>query len=1064
MINQYQFLNPPPELRPIPFWVWNGDMQEEVIEMQIEEMYDKGIREFLIHPRYGLEIPYLSEDFFEKVTIAVRKAERKKMKVWLYDEYNWPSGTVAGKILREHPEYQMTYLHYHLQKIDPSERQREIEFNISEGELLLAEAVNTSTWERKDISTNIRGENLIWNAPRGKWVASVFLKTHVTETLDFARGREWVKPVPGYVDVLNPDAIKYFIQHTHEEYFRHLGKYFGKVIKGIFNDEPGLIYDFDFTYQMEQVLTCNLPWSEMLSCGFKKIKGYNLLSHLIDLIVDTPTSVRTRCDYWEVITELYSQSYHGQIKQWCKNHDIAYIGHLVWEHRLDFLEHYQGDYFLVAKQYHIPGIDWFIDSGFVHNQYIGAKLASSTAHQTGSLRVHSETYDCGGWGLTLNNMKRVADWLYALGINMLLVYGYWYSIKGFRKYECPPSEFFQMPWWRYTPLFSHYIGRLGLLLTEGVHKPSVAVLFPTTSYWSRNNSSLSDVDWQIMQTGLENISEALLRVHLNYDYLFESCFLHGEIQEGTVKIGEETVSTIVLPPVKILSKEILEKLLLFCRGGGTIIAYGMLPEKTRDGNDISDIVQDIFGLKPSEVNQRIRNSKSRILKSYNNSITDGRAIYLEGNPSLVPVPLLERKMKEIVKLRMVDITVPGSDKAREIVYHQRSSKQREIYFFFNTSSKKINDITISLREHGIPEIWDHEDGSIKSIGYINEKNGIRISVSLEPYQSIFVVVKKSKLNTTETSDPIFHLSKKTKTLLCLEKRDWTFHTLFPNLLRIKDWINIPTGDLSTYRVVANVYADFVPEDLFLCYEQGYIKDIHINGHRISYSQCQPSKFLRMDVQEVRVTRYFLKWKNVIVAIYTPPPAELIKTPHISLMGKHEDLLHLKEASSYYVIDIPFVYLRGTFSITPNLPKTIISPITTLKHGSWVAQGYPEYAGTGVYETNFEFLRKKNNNRLYLEVDVGEDVVEVWLNKKRVGTRAWFPYILDISRYIREGTNELELRITNTAANLWEAPKPSGLLGRVVIFEERVINHGYHFNAGNSGMRKMKKSKGGKVKW
>ncbi|MBQ4384274.1 MAG: glycoside hydrolase, partial [Firmicutes bacterium] len=88
-----------------PFWFWNGDMDPDEIRRQIREMHEKGIHGFLIHPRQGMEIPYLSAEFFRRVQIAVEEAAACGMEVWLYDEYPYPSGVAAGLVTVDHPEY-----------------------------------------------------------------------------------------------------------------------------------------------------------------------------------------------------------------------------------------------------------------------------------------------------------------------------------------------------------------------------------------------------------------------------------------------------------------------------------------------------------------------------------------------------------------------------------------------------------------------------------------------------------------------------------------------------------------------------------------------------------------------------------------------------------------------------------------------------------------------------------------------------------------------------------------------------------------------------------------------
>jgi len=59
-----------------PFWFWNGEMEDTEIIRQIGEMKAQGLTGFLIHPRQGMEIPYLSRTFFEKVRVAVKEAKK----------------------------------------------------------------------------------------------------------------------------------------------------------------------------------------------------------------------------------------------------------------------------------------------------------------------------------------------------------------------------------------------------------------------------------------------------------------------------------------------------------------------------------------------------------------------------------------------------------------------------------------------------------------------------------------------------------------------------------------------------------------------------------------------------------------------------------------------------------------------------------------------------------------------------------------------------------------------------------------------------------------------------
>jgi hypothetical protein len=101
---------PPPHHQPYPFWFWNGKMEAEEIRRQLALMREAGITEFILHGRTGLQTPFLSEEWFAAVGTAVEDAATHGMRVWLYDEYNWPSGTANGAITADpcHREHFLT--------------------------------------------------------------------------------------------------------------------------------------------------------------------------------------------------------------------------------------------------------------------------------------------------------------------------------------------------------------------------------------------------------------------------------------------------------------------------------------------------------------------------------------------------------------------------------------------------------------------------------------------------------------------------------------------------------------------------------------------------------------------------------------------------------------------------------------------------------------------------------------------------------------------------------------------------------------------------------------------
>ena len=120
-----------------------------------------------------------------------------------------------------------------------------------------------------------------------------------------------------YVDVMNPQAIQKFIEVTHEEYKKRFGDKFGKIIPGIFSDEPCYIHG--------DVLL-SMPWTDKLPEEFRKSYGYDIMENLPELFFFGKYEVsRVRHDYYDLITRLFTESFTGVIGKWCGKHHLPMI-------------------------------------------------------------------------------------------------------------------------------------------------------------------------------------------------------------------------------------------------------------------------------------------------------------------------------------------------------------------------------------------------------------------------------------------------------------------------------------------------------------------------------------------------------------------------------------------------------------------------------------------------------------------------------------------------------------------------------------------------------------------
>ena len=95
----------------IPMGALTGRPDRAQIHAVLSRYREAGIEQYLIYPRSGCELDYLSEEFLDTVEVICEEAEALGFRaLWLYDEFNWPSGNCAGQVPRSNPVFAARHL------------------------------------------------------------------------------------------------------------------------------------------------------------------------------------------------------------------------------------------------------------------------------------------------------------------------------------------------------------------------------------------------------------------------------------------------------------------------------------------------------------------------------------------------------------------------------------------------------------------------------------------------------------------------------------------------------------------------------------------------------------------------------------------------------------------------------------------------------------------------------------------------------------------------------------------------------------------------------------------
>jgi len=692
-----QFQDPPRAYTVRPFWFWNGKLEAKEIERQIDEMVAQGVYGAYVHNRTGLQTPYLSEEYFNIVGAALAKAKKAGFLLDFVDEYEWPGGDardiwlkgLLSRVIAANPEFRMRGLWYTSVDLDgPSpaviDGIRDFQFAVA---ARLAGANTLDATSLTDISGSVSGGRLTWQAPAGRWRVMEF---HLEDT----QGLDG-----GLVDLMNPAAIRTFLKLVHEEYYRRFAPYFGSTIDSFFSDHEG-----DYGGR--------IAWTPALYDQFRAMKGYGLRKFVPLLLFDGgKLTTKVRCDYLDVVSELYARSYFKQVADWAEAHKIKISGH-QWEEFLQTEAAYDGDLQRNMTAWSWPGVDSLWDSGRKARDF---KVVGSVAHFRGT------RFACENQGLQgadsyfdLQKARLGTNAIAAWGVSLFIPHAFNYNAT---RIEYPPDWFYHQPYWKYFRQYADYARRLAFMNDGGRHFAPILYFHPKETAWA-----YSDVRWTHVTEPAGNPLTAINATYAavmnrlsaeRWDYdMADSYYLESaKIEDGQLALGNERYRVLLLPPMTTVRRATMRKIREFHDRGGTVIAIGRLADESveegRDDAEIRDGMRDLF-----------RNALH---------VPDaGEALF----------HALASRLK-----RDVDVIAGPADHLYSL---HREKEGIEFYYLVNDSGE-ARENTLVIARKGMPERWDAATGRREALDARVTEAGTEVRLHFGPWDAYYVVFPRQPL-------------------------------------------------------------------------------------------------------------------------------------------------------------------------------------------------------------------------------------------------------------------------------------------------------------------------------
>ncbi|MBR6771955.1 MAG: hypothetical protein IKM29_01040 [Clostridia bacterium] len=677
----------------MPF-LWMKGEERSLISRELNKIYDCGIRGVCVESRPHEE--FCRDQWWGDMELILDTCKDKGMDVWLLDDKHFPTGEAAGAIDEKYP---------HLKKKCIAEKHTDVRGPVSDGVVILpeldpghelicvvaAKRRNTAEDEKLsgeliDLSDCVADGLVFCNLPSGLWRIFAFV-THTVED--------------HHMDPLDPDSVDVLIKEVYQTHYDRFAPCFGNVFKGFFSDEPYIKNSTFLGLRGENSAHDSAyPWNDRVKKGLQQKLGdgwKTMLPAIWSFIPDL--SPKVRLAYMDTVTELYSTHFNKRVSDWCHEHGVEYIGHVIEDYDMHCGFSSGGHYFRALDSMDMAGIDvvlcqivpgmqdhricvpcWYnyADPNFF--SFGLAKLASSHAHIQPKMkgRAMCEMFGAYGWAEGLKMMKWLVDHMVVRGINRFVPHAFSMTPDD---PDCPPHFYAdgKNPQYEGFGLLMRYADRQIHLTTAGEHVCGSAVLYHAEAEWAGGEYMY-----------FQSIARALTEAQLEFDIVSADHVLTSEAEEGKLKVNSCRFESLIVPQSEYLPEKLLNKLSELSRKGIKIIWVGEKTQKSAEG-----------------------------------------AAFNSDFGSVTALCSLDRHIRENIGC---DISL--SSPFRHLRYCHRTDGSADVYMLFNESVDEVFDGTVCFSAKGEMQLYDPWENKVYSC-----PDG---KIKLAPYETRFAIFGTAK--------------------------------------------------------------------------------------------------------------------------------------------------------------------------------------------------------------------------------------------------------------------------------------------------------------------------------
>jgi hypothetical protein len=739
-----QFRNPPAHHGLMPYWYWNGAITPEETRRQIQSMLDQGVHGAIVFPWDGMEIPFLTEPWWNALGHALDTAAELGFTLNLNDDFTWPSGHAwdhyqqgaeLSRVLADTPAFRMRMLAEEEETVRGGRRWQRT-FEEAPAVVVAGRVQDDGRLDHDSLRLlEPKGHTMAWRVPAGTWKVFTYTSREVTGAHNTR------------VDLLNPAAVRKYIEIVYEELARRFPQHLGRTLRLTTADHEG-------TFGVNPVHTPGF-WD-----AFQRRHGYDLRPLLPLLRGEADhRAAKVRWDYFDLVSDLYRFAFVEQVTEWCRQYGIDHAASF-YEEQLAIQVRQAGDMFGLWRTMSVVEIDALLERA---RMPIDFKEAVSVAHfERKPLAVENQGLQGHDSYLSPEKMR--------LGSNMALLWGANLLVPYFDydpgKVHWPPQWFESQPFWRYFRHYADYVRRVSFMNSRGRHIAPVALFYPLDSAWANSQPMFgprNGLQWHNVVDDIEAYYSALqlLLAHDGWDYhILDSHYLRrASVENGRLEIADEAFDVLILPPLTTIPRAALEQIRAFADAGGAVLAVTQLPTGSPEAGDddpiIRELVERVFGA------EAVRGERSRRAHgrggsahffptgrhdNFMNVLNYMREVEVPEDYRRDLAPVLDALQQYVRR----EVEVIRGEPARLYASH-REENGTHFYWIVNDTDQP-RTVTLRFGASGGVEQWDPLSGDRRPLPARAVPHGTELELDLEAWGGTYVVIAGG-LETAPTTAP-----------------------------------------------------------------------------------------------------------------------------------------------------------------------------------------------------------------------------------------------------------------------------------------------------------------------